>query len=166
MRVVIISDTHIPKRAKQLPLPLLRALEKPTTAILHAGDWVDPSVFRELARYAPVYGVYGNCDPPEVRRLFGERTTLRIGRHRIGMVHGHGRKGTTLRRVLDAFANDPVDLLIFGHSHMPYRKRHGSMLVFNPGSPTDRRRSPRFSFGVALLGETVRVKHVFFEQRG
>ncbi|PTM57983.1 metallophosphoesterase family protein [Desmospora activa] len=166
MRVIIISDTHIPKRAKQLPPTLLRALEKPTAAILHAGDWVDESVTRELKQYAPVYGVYGNCDPPEVRRHWHERTRVRIGDHWVGIVHGHGHRGTTRKRALDAFADEPVDLLIFGHSHIPYHKRHGSTLVFNPGSPTDRRRSPRFSFGVARLEEEIRVKHLFFDQKG
>lgn len=165
LRVVIVSDTHIPKRAKRLPSALIRGLER-ADAILHAGDWVDEAVIEELEAYAPVYGVAGNCDPPELRRRLGERRIVRLGGYRIGLVHGEGRKGTTLERAIAAFAGEPLHLLVFGHTHLPYKGRHGSTLVFNPGSPTDRRRSPRFSYGVALLGKRgIRVRHVWFSSR-
>ena len=165
LRVVIVSDTHIPKRAKRLPSVLIRGLER-ADAILHAGDWVSPEVVEELEWYAPVYGVAGNCDPPEIRRRFGERRRIRLAGYRIGLVHGEGRKGTTLDRAIAAFAGEPLHLLVFGHSHTPYKKRHGNTLVFNPGSPTDRRRNPRYSYGVALLGRNgIRVRHVWFSSR-
>ena len=134
MRVVIVSDTHIPKRAKRLPSELIRGLER-ADAILHAGDWVDEAVIEELEAYAPVYGVAGNCDPPELRRRLGERRIVRLGGYRIGLVHGEGRKGTTLERAIAAFAGEPLHLLVFGHTHLPYKGRHGEHPGLQPGFP-------------------------------
>jgi putative phosphoesterase len=164
LRVVIVSDTHIPRRAKLLPAALMKGLKK-ADVILHAGDWVDLSVYRELSRFAPVYGVAGNCDPPKVRKAFGARRILELEGWRIGIVHGDGQKGTTQNRALAAFEGEKTDLIIFGHSHLPYKARYGRTLLFNPGSPTDRRRNPLYSYGVASLGEKLRVWHVYFKSR-
>lgn len=164
MRIVILSDTHIPKRAKQLPARLMDRLKR-AQAIIHAGDWVDLAVYRELSRCAPVYGVAGNCDPPALRRKLGRRRIIELGGWRIGITHGDGQRGTTRDRALASFAHERLDLLVFGHSHIPYKKKHGKMIVFNPGSPTDKRRNPHYSFGFAQLGKKISLKHVYFSDR-
>jgi hypothetical protein len=82
----------------------------------------------------------------------------------VGVVHGDGDRGSTVGRARAAFATDEVDVVVFGHSHFPYRAYVGKTLLFNPGSPMDRRGSPKFAFGWLLLNEHGRLTagHIFF----
>lgn len=162
MRIVVVSDTHMPHSAKTIPDKLKKALVK-ADCILHAGDWCTMDVVRAFEAYAPVEGVAGNNDGRDLAERFGLRKRLELGGVRIGIVHGHGYGGTTESRALQAFRNDQVDVILFGHSHVPLVRREGNVLLFNPGSPTSKRKQPRHSFGVWDIEDgRLRTKHVYF----
>lgn len=162
-KIIILSDTHIPARAKRLPKILLEACEE-ADLILHAGDWQSLDVYFELAAYAETIGVAGNVDPWEIVDRFGKKKILTVDNLKIGITHGDGIRKTTQQRAFDAFAEDNVDLVIFGHSHVPLQKEINGTTLFNPGSPTDKRRQQQYSFGILEVGETWNVQHVFFDK--
>ena len=83
--------------------------------------------------------------------------------YRIGITHGQGRTGKTVDRAMKCFQDDDVDCIIFGHSHIPYNEFKNNILLFNPGSPTDRRRNEFFSFGLLELGDRIKARHIFFK---
>lgn len=168
MRLLVLSDTHVPGRARRLPRLVYRALEQ-ADAILHAGDLDGEELLEELAGFAPVYAVAGNVDPPEVWRRLPRRRVVEVCGYRIGLIHGDGGDRTHAADLaLAAFPG--ADAVVFGHTHRPLRERRGATLLFNPGSATDRRREPRHSFGWLHLGsgpgEPLRAEHVFFDGDG
>ncbi|AQQ51869.1 metallophosphoesterase family protein [Planococcus lenghuensis] len=164
MKVVILSDTHIPMRAKKLPHALTVMLQD-ADFIVHAGDWQQLDVYHELAAYAETDGVAGNVDPWEIADKFGRKKVLTFAQVRVGVIHGDGTQKTTEQRALDAFADDEVDIIVFGHSHIPLMRKEKDVLLFNPGSPTDKRRQPHYSFGVLEIGDTWELKHVYFDEK-
>ena len=167
MRVVGVADTHMPRMAKKLPDRLLKELDK-ADAIVHAGDWTKLSVYEQLAAFGPVYGVIGNNDGAELQAKFGLRKLLKFEECRIGVVHGHGaaKRSSTEAHAIEAFKGTKLDALVYGHSHIPVRKTVAGLLVFNPGSPTDKRRQPKYSFGIFdISGSALRAKHVFYEDK-
>jgi uncharacterized protein len=161
MKLVVLSDTHIPKRAKALPDRLIKEL-KDVELIIHAGDWQTLQAYQELKSFGKVMGVYGNVDGPEIQELFSEKILLEANGYKIGVTHGHGKGKTTEKRALQAFYGENVDCIIFGHSHIPVKRYQGSVLLFNPGSPTDKRRQEKYSFGVIHIGEALEAEHIFF----
>ncbi len=152
MKLVIVSDTHMPRMAKKLPKRLIQEL-RDADGILHAGDWMDLSVWELLEAYAPTDGVAGNNDGRAIIAKFGFRKVLQYGGIRIGLVHGHGpgSRESTENNAFSAFANDRVDAIIFGHSHIPLLKERDGIMMFNPGSATDKRRQPLYSFGILRI---------------
>lgn len=150
MKIGVLSDTHVPTRARSVPAPVLQAFQG-VDAILHAGDLADESVLRQLERLAPVYAVRGNVDPPNLWHRLPARRLVTLGGVRIGLVHGDGTSGSTVERARRAFRADGVDCIVFGHSHEPYCERRDGVLLFNPGSPTDRRRQPQHSYGFLTI---------------
>ncbi|MEB1809287.1 MAG: metallophosphoesterase [Bacillaceae bacterium] len=164
MKIVVVSDTHMPRKAKELPPRLLRDL-KTADLIIHAGDWQIISVFEELSKYARVVGVSGNVDGPDIKSHFKEKLILSINGFKIGVVHGHGQKLTTEKRALATFKEDHVDCIIFGHSHIPILKRVENVLLFNPGSATDKRKQTHFSYGILHIGESIEAEHIFYETK-
>ncbi|WP_053217131.1 metallophosphoesterase family protein [Virgibacillus senegalensis] len=165
MQIVILSDTHMPRMAKKLPRQLITGLER-ADLILHAGDWQTIEVLEELQQYAPVIGVIGNVDGPELKERLGKKEWIVRNGITIGITHGDGKGGTTEKRALTAFQTDSVDIIVFGHSHIPLLKQVNGITLFNPGSPTDKRRQPQFSYGILQLTETsFELKHVFFEDK-
>ncbi|MFC3800679.1 metallophosphoesterase family protein [Cohnella sp. GCM10012308] len=169
MKIVVVSDTHMPRMSKRLPAALQRELTD-AAAIIHAGDWTRLSVFDALSAYAPVYGVVGNNDGPEIAARFGMRLLLNMGGCRIGVVHGHGAalRTKTEAHAVAAFKEEKPDAIVYGHSHIPVLRRDpkSDMLIFNPGSPTDKRRQAQFSFGI-LDAEDGRLsaRHVFYADK-
>lgn len=147
MKIVVLSDTHLPKRKKGLPERLLDEL-KDAELIIHAGDWQTIEVYHELRKYGRVEGVYGNVDEEEIVALLPAKMIVEVGGFRFGITHGHGKGKTTEKRAFAAFEGERVDCIIFGHSHIPVKRYDGDLLIFNPGSPTDKRRQKMFSFGV------------------
>lgn len=148
VRIGVISDTHIPYRAKAIP-PIVFDLFRGVDMILHAGDLVTLDVMTELEAIAPLYAVYGNVDPPEVVERLPKKREILVEGLRIGLVHGDGPGGSTPERALAAFTG--VDCVVFGHSHTPMCQRAGQTLLFNPGSATDRRREPQHSVGILTV---------------
>ncbi|HEY8394386.1 MAG TPA: metallophosphoesterase [Thermaerobacter sp.] len=145
-KILVLSDTHIPGRARSLPPQILEAAAR-ADAIIHAGDLVSLAVLDELALFAPVTAVRGNVDDDEVWRRLPDRALLECGGVRIGVTHGHlGSAATTAGRALAQFAGMAVDVVVFGHSHQPLIECREGVLLVNPGSPTDRRRAPRPTF--------------------
>ena len=145
MRLVILADTHVPRRAKDLPAEVWAAVER-ADAVLHAGDWVDVALLDMLeGRAARVIGVYGNNDGPPLRARLPEVARATLGGVRFAMVHETGARQGRERRMAAAYPD--ADVLVFGHSHIPWDTTAESGLrLLNPGSPTDRRREPDRTF--------------------
>ncbi len=136
-----MSDTHLPKRAKELPAELLDRIPE-ADVVLHAGDWADTATLDLLqARSRRVIGVYGNNDGPELRERLPEVARAELGGLRFGVVHDSGPAQGRERRCAERFPD--LDVLVFGHSHIPWDSMApGGLRLLNPGSPTDRRRQP------------------------
>lgn len=139
-RLLLISDTHIPGRARTLPSQL-RAAADAADLIIHAGDWVSASVLDDIAQHGEVLGVYGNNDGPDLRGRLPEIARREVEGVRIAVIH---ETGDSTRRHARADAAFPdTDVLVFGHSHIPWDTvTPGGLRLLNPGSPTDRRRQP------------------------
>ena len=168
MRIVVVSDTHMPYRARELPPRLVEELRN-CQGILHAGDWTDWSVYERFAAFAPTEGVAGNNDGGDIIRRLGLRKVVSAGGCRIGIVHGHGgwSRSDTEANAIRAFKGEKLDAIIYGHTHIPVSKTLDGMLVFNPGSPTDRRGAPKYSFGVMEIrgGAIVSAEHIFYDKK-
>jgi putative phosphoesterase len=151
--LAIISDTHLPRGPRRLPGACVERLEA-ADLILHAGDFSAATVLAALESIGPVAGVHGNVDDREVRRRMPERRVVEAGGARIAMVHDAGPTAGRLARLRRLFPG--VDAVVFGHSHIPLLERvpggrGGRFQIFNPGSPTERRRSPRHTMGMARV---------------
>jgi putative phosphoesterase len=136
VRLGVISDTHLPRRGRRLP-PELDELFEGVDLILHAGDFIDSSVYYELAELAPTRGVLGNCDTPELASLVPTKDSFIAGGVRIGMIHDSGSRERRRARMAAAFPEHRV--VVFGHSHQPLVEDDGSLLLLNPGSACDPR---------------------------
>ncbi|MEU9800895.1 metallophosphoesterase [Streptomyces sp. NPDC051000] len=144
MRLLLTSDTHLPVRAKTLPEALLKAVDG-ADAVIHAGDWIDEATLKLFESRAPMLiGVYGNNDSPALRRMLPEIAYAELEGVRFAVVHETGAAAGRERRCAARFPE--VDVLVFGHSHIPWDTSVGDLRLLNPGSPTDRRRQPFCSF--------------------
>ncbi|PFG13203.1 metallophosphoesterase family protein [Bacillus sp. es.036] len=163
MNVIIVSDTHMPRMAKQLPEVLRKELLG-ADLIIHLGDWKTKKVYEELKSFAPVTGVYGNVDEAFFIEQFNDKLVLDLESHRIGITHGHGKGKTTEQRVIAQFENEDVEIILFGHSHIPLHKEYEGRILFNPGSPTDKRKQSHYSFGKlsVVRNQPLYIEHVFF----
>ena len=139
MKIAVVADTHLPRGTRKLPDECVRRLEE-ADLILHAGDFVAVSVLEQLSALAPVEAVYGNMDEPALRQLLPKRHVVEAEGVRIGMVHVPGPAAGRAARLAERFPG--CDAVVYGHTHVPERAEHGGVLVLNPGSPTERRRSP------------------------
>ncbi|MEU8649944.1 metallophosphoesterase [Streptomyces sp. NPDC048737] len=150
MRLLLTSDTHLPKRAKVLPAPLLDALGE-ADVVVHAGDWVDTATLDLLERRSRrLIGVYGNNDGPELRARLPGTAYADLGGLRLAVVHETGPARGREARCAARFPD--VDVLVFGHSHIPWdTTAPGGPRLLNPGSPTDRRRQPHCTYLTAAV---------------
>jgi putative phosphoesterase len=147
--VAVISDTHLPRGSRRLPDACVERLAA-ADAILHAGDVMELAVLEAIqALGPPVYAVRGNVDGWELQARLPQVRTVELGGVRIGMVHDAGPATGRLRRLRGRFPQ--ADAVVFGHSHIPLHEREGDFQIFNPGSPTDRRRQPRHTMGLAHI---------------
>jgi putative phosphoesterase len=148
-RIVVLSDTHAPRRWKYCP-PAVAGWLREADLILHAGDVCTAAVLDELAQYAPVTTVLGNNDGPDVAAWgAAETATLTAGGLPIAMVHDAGPATGRLNRMRARFPQ--AELVVFGHSHIPLDVGGPGLRIFNPGSPTDRRRQPHGTLGVLTV---------------
>jgi len=152
MRLLLISDTHVPRRARHLPAELLAELDK-ADVVFHAGDWADEATLDLFeARSARLVAVYGNNDGAELRTRLPEVARAELGGLRFGVVHETGPAAGREDRCAAMFPD--LDVLVFGHSHIPWDTTAPSGLrLLNPGSPTDRRRQPHCTFMKARVTE-------------
>ena len=143
--LLIIADTHLPKRARDLPAEVWAAVEA-ADVVLHAGDWVDVRLLDELEeRSRRLVGVFGNNDHGALRERLPEVARVEIGGVRIAVVHETGSAKGREERCSALYAGD--DVLVFGHSHIPWDTTTATGLrLLNPGSPTDRRRQPHCTY--------------------
>jgi putative phosphoesterase len=160
VRVVVLADTHAPRRWRSCP-PRVADQLRGADVILHAGDVCVPSVLDELAAFAPVHVVAGNNDGPDVVAWGAPETlTLDLDGLRVGMIHDSGTKAGRTARMRRRFPD--AGLVVFGHSHIPLDETGDGVRIFNPGSPTDRRRQPHGTVGVLDIaaGELVSARLV------
>jgi uncharacterized protein len=152
VRLVLTADTHLPRRARTLPDELWRAVDA-ADLVVHAGDWVAPGLLDELeARSARLLAVHGNNDGPELRRRLPEVARATVEGVRVAVVHETGDANGREARCERAYPD--VDLLVFGHSHIPWdTTTPRGLRLLNPGSPTDRRRQPDCTYLTLTLHE-------------
>lgn len=150
MRLLLIADTHVPKRARDLPAALWDAVAA-ADVVIHAGDWVEPALLDELeARSARLVACWGNNDGDELRRRLPERADVVLGGVRFTVTHETGGSAGRDERMAKAYPD--TDVLVFGHSHIPWdTSAKTGLRLLNPGSPTDRRRQPHCTYMTATV---------------
>jgi putative phosphoesterase len=149
MLIALLADTHLPRGRRALPE---RALElmRSSDLIIHAGDFVSDQVLAAIeALGPPVHGVHGNMDSPALCKRLPRETLVEAGDARIGIVHDAGPVRGRLARLRKRFPR--ADAVVFGHSHLPLHERAGRFQIFNPGSPTERRRARNHTMGLARV---------------
>jgi uncharacterized protein len=159
LRLAIIADTHMPKGARALPERCVTELRR-ADLIVHLGDFSSAAVLEGLRAIGPsVVAVHGNVDEPVLRRELPEATVLNAEGVTIGLVHDAGPARGRLRRMRKRFPD--ADAVLFAHSHMPLHERSEDFQIFNPGSPTERRRAPQRSMGLAdARAGRLRLRHL------
>ena len=151
MQIAIISDTHLPRGARQLPGACVERL-RAADMILHAGDLSTLAVLRELEVYGPVVAVYGNVDDRRIRAALPATAEIEAAGAIIALIHDAGPAEGRLGRLRRRFPQ--ADAVVFGHSHLPLHERaEDGFQIFNPGSPTERRRAPAHTMGMAGVDE-------------
>ena len=167
LSLLLVSDTHLPVRAKDLPAALWDAVDA-ADVVVHAGDWVGLGLLDALEERATrLVGVHGNNDGPALRARLPEVARVELAGVRLAVVHETGAAAGRERRCAEAYPD--VDVLVFGHSHIPWdttatRPDGGALRLLNPGSPTDRRRQPTFTWMTAVADDgrlaEVRLHHL------
>jgi putative phosphoesterase len=147
-----MSDTHVPTRARDLPATLWDEVES-ADVVIHAGDWMTLALFEELdARSKRLVACWGNNDGDDLRAVLPEVATVTLDGVRLGVVHETGAKTGRERRMAAAYPD--LDVLVFGHSHIPWdTTTETGLRLLNPGSPTDRRRQPYCTYMTATIGD-------------
>ena len=151
MLIAVISDTHMPRGGRRLPQSCARRIAG-ADLLLHAGDFAELEVLEELERIGPpLLGVCGNVDSSELRACLPVTRIVEAEGARIAMVHDGGPSAGRLARMRRHFG-DRAEAVVFGHSHMPLHERaEDGFQIFNPGSPTERRRAPAHTMGLARV---------------
>jgi putative phosphoesterase len=144
--IAVVSDTHMPKGGRALPAACVERIRS-AEAVIHAGDFSTASVLAELKQLCPVVlAVHGNVDDAELRRELPESLEVEIGGRAVAVVHDAGPAKGRLARMRARFPG--ADAVVFGHSHLPLHEEEAGFQIFNPGSPTERRRAPHPSMGL------------------
>ena len=149
MKIGVISDTH----SLEIPKSVLDQFKK-VDLIIHAGDFCSVADLKMLKEIKPVRAVYGNMDEMRMRQILPEKEIFSIENVVIGIFHGTGAAAKDiLPHVQKQFAQDKVDVVIFGHSHLAFNEKMGKVLYFNPGSATDMVRAPYRSYGLLTINK-------------
>ncbi len=158
--IAVIADTHMPKGRRVLPEVCVEKIRE-AEALIHAGDFSAVSALEELRALCPVVlGVRGNVDDAELRRELPESLEVELGGHTVAVLHDAGPTKGRLARLRARFPD--ADAVVFGHSHMPLHEQEGGFQIFNPGSPTERRRAPCPSMGLLHPTATgLRFEHLW-----
>lgn len=149
LRLTILADTHVPARARDLSEQVWQAVET-ADVVIHAGDWVVPALLDELQRRSRrLVAVDGNNDGAELRTRLPEVARVELAGMVWGVVHETGAKAGREQRM--RAAHPDLDVLVFGHSHIPWDTEHDGLRLLNPGSPTDRRRQPHATYMTCVV---------------
>lgn len=135
MRILVISDTHIPRTANDLPKKIYDEITR-VDMILHAGDFVEKGLYEKLQTLKPITAVYGNMDSAVLHQLLKPKETIEAEGVRIGLIHGFGAPRDLCETVRKEFKG--VDAIVYGHSHASNNIIKDGILFFNPGTPTDK----------------------------
>jgi hypothetical protein len=159
VRLAVIADTHMPRGARRLPPRCVAEIER-SDMLLHAGDLADAAVVAELERIGPpVRAVQGNVDSAGLRARLPLELSLELDGVEVAMLHDAGPAKGRLARLHDRFPT--ADAVIFGHSHMPLHEEAEGFQIFNPGSPTERRRAPSHTMGIGMIRDgRIRLRHL------
>jgi putative phosphoesterase len=160
--IAVLADTHLPRGGRELPRRCVELIEA-AEAVVHAGDISTAEALREIEAIGPpVHAVFGNVDEEALRRELPAELELDLGGRRLAVTHDAGASNGRLPRLRLRFPR--ADAVVFGHSHLPLHERAEGFQIFNPGSPTERRRAPRHSMGL-LRSESgeLRFEHVWLE---
>ena len=147
MKIAVLSDTHV-SSIESLPEKVIASLST-VDLIIHAGDFTSIGVLNELKHFAEVKAVHGNMDPTELESALPAKEMLDLGNKRLGITHGWGAPWEIEERVRSIFAQDRVDVIVYGHSHRSQNKVIDGILFFNPGKASD-------SFGIITIGEDIK----------
>jgi len=156
-KIAVISDTHIPKAAADLPPALYDELAK-VDLILHAGDFVEMALLKKLRDIAPTRAVHGNMDMNDLKVTLPDKEIIKVEKFKIGLIHGYGPPGMLVETISKEFRK--VDCIVFGHSHTPMSQIIKKTLFFNPGTPTDKIFAPYNTFGILEVGDSIEGKIV------
>lgn len=156
MLIGVISDTHIPQSADEIPQSVF-SIFKGVDLIIHAGDLTSLDVLNTLGKISEVKAVRGNMDNREVCQKLPEKEIIKIGNFSVGVIHGRGHLDSLISYIQKQF-NEPPDVIIFGHSHNPFNEKRGKTLFFNPGSPTDKIFSVYNSCGILKIDSEIEGK--------
>ena len=153
LQLAIVSDTHMPRGGRSLPPECIARL-RAADAILHAGDFCALAVLELFeALGPPVHAVHGNVDEPAVRMRLPAVRLVEAGGARIVLTHDGGPGPGRLTRLRRRYAAMQADAVVFGHSHLPLHECDDGFHIFNPGSPTERRRAPAHTMGLLTVGD-------------
>jgi putative phosphoesterase len=160
--VAVVGDTHLPRGSRRLPAECVERIAA-AELVIHTGDFSRLEAYEEIAAIGPdLIAVRGNVDDAELRALLPERTVAEITGVRIGVIHDAGPRRSRLVRMRAEFPD--ADAVVFGHSHMPLHESEQGFQIFNPGSPTERRRAPTRTMGIAEVKEgEIRFRHVVLQ---
>lgn len=145
MKILVLSDTHIPVAAQDLPKEICKAIDG-VDMILHAGDLIERSVLEKLKLLKETRAVCGNMDSKELCMMLNSKEIINIGKFKVGLTHGYGAPSEIMQTVRREF--DKIDVLVFGHSHTSMNVMKDGVLYFNPGSPTDKIFASKNSYGI------------------
>jgi len=149
MRILVISDTHIPTAANKLP-KIIKKEAKISKCCIHAGDFTSYSILAELNKITQVYGVSGNMDDSTIQEMLPDQRIITLDKLVIAITHSCGSPKNIINQVKKKFSkhNQKIDIFIFGHSHVPLDEEINGQLFFNPGSATDTIYAPYPSYGI------------------
>lgn len=157
--VAIIADTHMPRGSRRLPDGCVRRI-RAADLVVHLGDFSTRGVYEEMAAIGPrLVAVHGNVDDASLKRELPERTTIDLAGARLGLIHNAGPARARLGRMRKLFGD--ATAVLFAHSHIPLHEREDGFEIFNPGSPTERRRAPTHTMGLATVRDgKLRLRHI------
>lgn len=150
MRILVLSDTHIPRVAHDLPKEIYDEIPK-VDMIIHAGDFVEKELLDKLKTLKETRAVYGNMDSSNMHNGLNQKEVIQVGKFKIGVTHGHGAPRDIIETVKGEF--DGVDAIVFGHTHSPINVVKDGILFFNPGSPTDKIFAAYNSYGILEIDD-------------
>ncbi|MDD5737529.1 MAG: metallophosphoesterase family protein [Candidatus Omnitrophica bacterium] len=159
MRILVLSDTHVPRMARDIPKAVYQEAGK-CDLILHAGDITEPRVLEKLKKIKKTVAVCGNMDATEVSSALKPKEIVEVKGFRIGLTHGSGPPDGLIEKVREEFRKDKVDCIVFGHSHHAVNETRDGVIFLNPGSPTDKIFAKFNSYGIIKVSRRIEAEIV------